>query len=469
MNQSHNTRHQSRVAAALNRRRFIADIALKGLGVSVGLPLLDSVLASNALAAQSAATPPGVTAPVRMAFLYVPNGVNVDRWRGVGEGVDYAFGPTLEPLKPYKSDVQVMSGLAQSSGTGGPDGPGDHARATATILTGVRPRKTAGANIRAGISIDQLAAARIGKATRFSSLELSCDAVRKSGSCDSGYACAYSFNMSWRSANQPATPESNPRLVFERLFGAGTGSERATNLQVRQTQQRSILDFVTAEARRINGHLDAGDRQKLDEYLTGIREIEQRIIQLEKMGVPAVPELDLPQQAPADYREHIRLLADMLVLAFQTDSTRIATFMLAHDGSNRTFPDIGVGDGHHEISHHQKSADKLEKIGKIDHFYAEQLAYILGRLREIREGNGRSLLDNSMLVYASGLSDGNRHRHDDLPVVLAGSGGGQLATGRHLKLPEQPMTNLFLTMLEAIGAPTPQFGDSTAPLHALRS
>ena len=226
---------------------------------------------------------------------------------------------------------------------------------------------------------------------------------------------------------------------------------------------------MTAEARRINGHLDAGDRQKLDEYLTGIREIEQRIIQLEKMGVPAVPELDLPQQAPADYREHIRLLADMLVLAFQTDSTRIATFMLAHDGSNRTFPDIGVGDGHHEISHHQKSADKLEKIGKIDHFYAEQLAYILGRLREIREGNGRSLLDNSMLVYASGLSDGNRHRHDDLPVVLAGSGGGQLATGRHLKLPEQPMTNLFLTMLEAIGAPTPQFGDSTAPLHALRS
>jgi hypothetical protein len=363
---------------------------------------------------------------------------------------------------------QVVSGLAHRNGTAGADGAGDHARATATILTGMRPRKTAGSDIRVGISVDQLAAQAIGRETRFPSLELSCDAARKSGACDSGYACAYSFNMSWQSESQPATPEANPRLVFERLFGAGRGVERSQSLAARREGRRSILDFVAEEARGLRGRLDAADRRKLDEYLTGIREIESQIARFDRMPVPNVADLELPDGPPPSYGEHMRLMADMLVLAFQTDSTRIATLMFAHDGSDRTFPEIGVGDGHHSISHHQDDAEKLEKIARIDRFYTEQFAYLLRRLHEARGADGRSLLDHSMIVYASGLSDGNRHRHDDLPVILAGAAGGRLATGRHLQLPnEQPMSNLFLTILDLMGAPVDRFGDSTGPLDAV--
>jgi hypothetical protein len=403
-----------------------------------------------------------------MAFVYVPNGVHVDRWRSLGDGRGYTLGPTLEPLSNMQDHFQVVSGLAHRNGTAGADGAGDHARATATILTGMRPRKTAGSDIRVGISVDQLAAQAIGRETRFPSLELSCDAARKSGACDSGYACAYSFNMSWRSESQPATPEANPRLVFERLFGAGRGVERSQSLAARREGRRSILDFVAEEARGLRGRLDAADRRKLDEYLTGIREIESQIARFDRMPVPNVADLELPDGPPPSYGEHMRLMADMLVLAFQTDSTRIATLMFAHDGSDRTFPEIGVGDGHHSISHHQDDGEKLEKIARIDRFYAEQFAYLLRRLHEARGADGRSLLDHSMIVYASGLSDGNRHRHDDLPVILAGGAGGRLATGRHLQLPnEQPMSNLFLTMLDLMGAPVDRFGDSTGPLDAV--
>jgi hypothetical protein len=301
-----------------------------------------------------------------MAFVYVPNGVNVDRWRSDGEGRDYTLGPTLEPLGAVRDQFQVISGLAHRNGTAGPDGAGDHARATATILTGARPRKTAGADIRAGISVDQFAAQRIGRGTRLPSLELSCDAVRASGACDSGYACAYSYNISWRSESQPATAESNPRLVFERLFGAGRGEERAQSLAARREGRRSVLDFVAEEARGLAAGLDAADRRKLDEYLTGIREIETQLDRFDALPVPQVPDLDLPDGPPPSYGEHMRLMADMLALAFRTDSTRVATLMFAHDGSNRTFPEIGVGDGHHSISHHQDDPEKLTKIAAID-------------------------------------------------------------------------------------------------------
>jgi hypothetical protein len=438
-------------AASLSRRRFLAATAIRGLGAAVALPALASLRAAE----------PGVPPPTRMAFVYVPNGVHVDRWRCAGTGRDYTLGPTLEPLAGLRDHFQVISGLAHRNGTAGPDGAGDHARATATILTGMRPRKTAGADIQVGISVDQLAAERIGRATRFPSLELSCDGVRKSGSCDSGYACAYSYNMSWRSASQPATPEANPRLVFERLFGSGTAQERARSIAARRDGQRSILDFVAEDARSLAGRLDAADRRKLDEYLTGIREVEAQLARFDRMPAPDVPDIDLPDGPPPSYGEHMRLMADMLVLAFRTDSTRIATLMFAHDGSDRTFPEIGVGDGHHSISHHQDDAEKLEKIARIDRFYAEQFAYLLRRLHEAREADGGTLLDRSMIVYASGLSDGNRHRHDDLPVILAGRGGDRLAAGRHLALSgERPMSDLFVTMLDLVGAPVERFGDS---------
>jgi hypothetical protein len=410
-----------------------------------------------------------VAAPTRMAFLYIPNGVNVEAWRPRGEGNEFKFGPTLEPLAPFKNDVQVITGLAHRCGIAGADGAGDHARASATFLTGARPKKTAGDDIRVGISVDQIAAVTMGNATRFRSLELSCDTSRASGHCDSGYSCAYQHNIAWRSANQPVAAETNPRLVFERLFGEGNGAERAASLAARRATQQSILDFVMADAKAVRRGLAVADGRKLDEYLASLRDIERQLAHFD-MAPPAVPDITLPDRPPASYADHIRLLADMMVLAFQTDSTRIATFMLAHDGSNRSFPEVGVGDGHHNISHHQKKKESLEKIARIDRFYAEQFAYVLGRLREVAESDGRSLLDHSMVVYASGLSDGDRHGHDDLPVVLAGRAGGRLATGRHLKLPrEQPMTNLYLTMLDLIGAPQKSFGDSTGPLDAVRA
>jgi len=455
-----------------SRRRF-----LQGLGVCVGLPALESLCGANvwgaapstgALAAgaeRAALTAAGT--PLRTAFLYVPNGVILDSWRPLGEGADYQLNRTMEPLVAFKQDFSVVSGLAHQHGFANGDGAGDHARANATVLTGARPKKTAGADIRLGVSVDQLAAQRIGHATRFASLELSCDGVRKSGSCDSGYSCAYQYNLSWQSETQPVAPESNPRLVFERLFGSGDAVERRESYRTRQAERRSILDFIADDARRLNGQVGAADRHKVDEYLAGVRDIERRLSRLEQFGDLPDPGVPAPDAEPKSYREHIRLMSDMLVLAFQTDSTRVASFMLAHDGSNRTFEEAGVRDGHHSISHHQNDKTKIEKLAKIDRFYIEQLAYFLGRLRETKDLDGRSILDNSMIVYASGLSDGNRHKHDDLPVIVAGGAGGAFRPGRHVKVDPQPMSNLFVTMLDVLGAPVETFGDSTGRLDAV--
>jgi hypothetical protein len=316
--------------------------------------------------------------------------------------------------------------------------------------------------------VDQLAAQYAAQETRFSSLELSCDGVRKSGACDSGYSCAYQFNVSWRSETSPVAPESNPRLVFERLFGGGKKEERQKNFALRQAREKSILDFVLDDAKTLNRELGRNDQHKMEEYLTGVRDIEQRIQKTERFGPLPDPKAESPSGIPADYKEHIRLMMDMLTLAFQTDSTRISTFMLAHDGSNRSFREIGVSDGHHNLSHHQNDAAKLEKIGQIDRFYTEQLAYFLGKLRDTKEKDGRSILDNSMILYCSGLSDGNRHAHDNLPVVLGGHGGGVLTPGRHMKLGEKtPMTNLYVRMLNIMGVPTDRFGDSTGVLTSV--
>lgn len=450
----------------VNRRNF-----LRGMGVCLTLPALESLMPARALAAAKSEPLVATTAtgaPLRTAFLYIPNGVNYDLWKPQGAGKDYQLNETHQVLAPLKEHFQIFSGFEHKNGWAGGDGPGDHARANATILTGARPKKTAGSDIRLGVSIDQVIAQHVKNETRFSSLELSCDGVRKSGSCDSGYSCAYQFNLSWRSETTPMAPESNPRHVFERFFGAGTGAEREKNYRERIARQRSVLDFIADDARKLSSSLGRNDQHKLDEYLTGVREMERRIELAEKPVELPESEFEIPAGVPADYAEHIRLMCDMLVLAFQTDSTRVATFLMAHDGSNRSFKEIGVSEGHHYLSHHQSDAEKLEKIARIDRFYADQFAYFLHKLQQTKDVDGRTLLDNSMIVYCAGLCDGNRHNHDNLPVILAGHGGGALTTGRHVDLGEKtPMTNLFVRMLDTLNVPVDQFGDSTGSLATI--
>src|SRR5262245_62050455 len=329
--------------ASLSRRRF-----LRGLGACMALPAFESFMPSRLLAGDTitagklAATPTG--APLRMAFVYVPNGVIQPTWWPKGEGKDFELNTTMEPLANVKHQLQVLGGMDHVNSTPGPDGAGDHARASGTFLTGVRVKKTAGADIHAGISIDQVVANQVGHVTRFPSLELSCDAVRKSGNCDSGYSCAYQYNLAWRSPTQPVAPEPNPRLLFERLFGAGTHGERRESLLRRQQQQRSILDFVLDDARSLEGQLTYRDKQKLDEYLTSVREIEQRLEKADRFGAAPDPAVATPPGIPPAFDDHIQLMFDMMVLAFQTDSTRIATFLLANEGSNRAFPEINIAE-----------------------------------------------------------------------------------------------------------------------------
>jgi hypothetical protein len=396
-----------------------------------------------------------------MAFVTIPNGVNQDNWWPKGNGADFELGPTMQSLAALKDKIQIVSGLDHINATAGKDGAGDHARANATLLTGCRARKTSGADIRLGVSIDQVAAQHIGHLTRFPSLELTCDAVRTSGGCDSGYSCAYQFNVSWRSPTTPVPPEPNPRHVFERLFGGGPPEERRKNFELRQQRQRSILDFVREDALSLQRQLGGQDERKLEEYLTSVRELERRIEQAEQFGNLPNPEMPTPRGIPPKVEEHIRLMYDMLHLAFQTDSTRIATLIMGHDGSNRSFPDIGVSQGHHDLSHHQGRQDNLEKIARIDAHYMSLFAEFLQKLSETDDVDGQSLLDNSMIVYAGGNADGNRHSHTNLPIVLAGGGGGALQTGRYHKVRSMPMSNLFVEMLEHLGIDgVRQFGDS---------
>jgi Protein of unknown function (DUF1552) len=457
--------NQTRLTSS--RRHF-----LKGLGLAVALPGLESLLPRGINSAVASATrglgtsPTG--APLRAAFLYFPNGANQKTWWPTGEGAEFQLNKTMEPLASLKDKIQVIAGLDHENATGGKDGPGDHARASSVFLTGVRIKKTAGADIHAGVSVDQLIAQKIGHLTRFPSMELTCDGVRKSGGCDSGYSCAYDFNMSWRSPTSPMAPEPNPRMVFERLFGSGPSGERKKNYARRIEQQKSILDFVLDDAADLQGQLANRDKAKLDEYLTSVREIERRIQAAEKMADVPDPGGDTPAGIPPSHREHIRLMCDMMVLAFQTDSTRIATLILAHDGSNRAFPEIGIPEGHHFLSHHQGKAERLDKVAQIDLFYMQEYARFLGKLEESKDVDGQSILHNSMIIYGCGNCDGNRHNHDNLPVILAGGGGGTLNPGRYVKGSSRPMSNLFLGMADRFGIEgVERFGDSTGRFDSI--
>jgi len=446
----------------LSRRHF-----LRGLGAAVALPAFASMptrlFASEPGAVKLATTATG--APLRTAFVYFPNGAIPSAWWPKTEDEkNFDLQGTLSPLESARQHIQVLGGLNHENANPGPDGAGDHARANGTFLTGVRMKKSA-VDVRAGISIDQVIAQKIGHLTRFPSLELTCDNVRRSGACDSGYACAYQFNLSWSSETTPMAAEGNPRMLFERLFGSGSHGERHESLVRRQQEQRSILDFVMEDARAMQRRLDPTDKSKLDQYLTGIREIENRIEKAERFGKTPDPNVDTPPGIPTSYEQYVNLMFDMLALAFQTDSTRVATFLLAHDGSNRPFGEIGIFEGHHDLSHHQNREEWVTKVAQIDQWYARQFAKFLKKLEETKDVDGSSLLRNCQIVYGSGNADGNRHTHTNLPIILAGGGGGTLTPGRYVKHNSKPTSNLFLSMADRLGINSlDRFGDSTGRL-----
>jgi hypothetical protein len=423
------------------------------------------MLPSIARAAEVAGAAP-TAFPKRMAFVYVPNGVTMPQWTPTGTGSAFQLPRILEPLTAFKDDLTVISGLAQNNGFALGDGAGDHARASATFLTGVHPRKTSGSDIRAGVSVDQLAAQTIGGQTVLPSLELSCDVGQRTGNCDSGYSCAYQYNISWRNESMPMMPEVDPRQAFERLFGDASGGRDSQSARTRRAMfQDSILDFVADDARRLQDRLGRGDQRKLDEYLSAVREIEKRV-ELAEKSARRLPTDILPPGTYETFEEHAKLMFDMLVLAFQTDSTRVSTFILGHEGSDRSYPTIGVNDGHHSISHHFGNPVNIEKITRINTLHMQQFAYFLDKLKSIKEGE-HSLLDNCMIVYGSGISDGNAHNHDNLPLLLAGGANCNIKTGQHIKVGRTPLNNLYLSMLDRLGAPVERFGDSTGRFDAL--
>jgi hypothetical protein len=418
----------------------------------------------DAFAAATGNTPKGL--PKRLAFVYVPQGKNMEDWTPKNFGENFDLPMILQPLKEHQKDFNVITGLAHEQANSLGDGGGDHARASATYLTGCHPKKTAGADIKAGISVDQIAAGKIGDQTRLPSLELSCDGGQRAGSCDSGYSCSYQFNLAWRSETQPVNPEVNPRAVFDRLFASNDQGESKEAQARRALFHKSVLDFAMEDASRFQKKLGATDRRKLDEYLTAVREIEQRVERAEKFPARLPSGVEAPEMFET-YEQQIHLMFDMLALAFQTDSTRVSTFIMAHDGSNRPYPFIGVSDGHHDLSHHRNDEHKKALIAKINRFHTTQLGYFLQKLKSVKEGDG-TLLDNCMIVYGSGISDGNQHLHENLPIILAGRGGGTVTSGRHLKVEDKtPMTNLYLSLLDRMGAPAERVGDSTGKLEVI--
>jgi hypothetical protein len=439
----------------LPRRTF-----LKGLGATIALPMLDAMTPAFA-------APAAKKAPIRMAFTYVPNGITMADWTPAGGGTEFAFSRILEPLEAFRQDMFVLSGLAQKNGNALGDGPGDHARAAACYLTGVHPRKTAGADIQNGISADQIAAQQLGSHTRFASLELGCDDSRVVGDCDSGYSCAYTNSLAWRGPASPLPPETNPRLVFERLFGAFDAGLDPETRAKRMTYRKSILDLVSDRTRRLMADLGASDRRKVDEYLYAVREIERRIEMAEQDMRDIPVGMEKPTGIPVEYEEYVKLMFDLQILAFQTDLTRIVTMMLGREGSLRTYPEIGVPDPHHPLTHHGGKKDWIERVTQVNVFHTRLFTHFLKKMKSTPDGDG-SLLDHSMIVYGSGLSDGDRHTHEDLPVLLFGRGDGTLRPGRHIVYPsETPMTNLFLTLLDRMGVQPEKIGDSSGRVDQL--
>ena len=397
----------------------------------------------------------------------MPNGVTLPDWTPADTGRGFTCSRILAPLAPYRDDTLVLTGLAHKNAYALGDGPGDHARAAAAYLTGVHARKTAGADIQNGVSVDQIAAANIGNDSRFRSIELGCDDSRSVGNCDSGYSCAYTNSVSWRSPTSPMPPETNPRLAFERLFGAfDAGLDPETRAR-RMFYRRSILDTVSERTRALVLGLGPSDRRKVDEYLSSIREIERRIELAEQDMRDLPPGLEAPTGVPVLYADYVKLMFDLQVVAFQADLTRVSTMMMGREGSIRTYPEIGVPDPHHPLTHHGGKADWIERVTQINTHHIELFAYFIQQLKSTPDGDG-TLLDRCMVVYGSGIADGDQHSHENLPVLLVGRGGGSLTPGRHIVYPDgTPMTNLYLTLLDRLGVREDTLGDSTGRIEHL--
>jgi hypothetical protein len=450
---------------------------LRGLGTSLALPLLDAMLPAGGLAraAEPVVADAGtVPAPVRMAMLFTPNGMWMPDFIPTTDGSDYELPPTLAALKDFKGDMNILSGLAQENARAHGDGGGDHARSAAAFLTGVHPYKTSGGDIKLGVSMDQIAAAQIGGRTRLPSLELGLDKGQTAGQCDSGYSCAYVTNISWRGEAQPMPKETNPSALFDRLFESPDDPNNREATAKRRLYRKSILDFVFEDAGRLNRQLGKADQHKLDEFTISIREIEKRVeaARAQALAHPNDPKPEdygatRPESIPKQFSEYFRLMCDMMVLAFQMDVTRISTLMVAREGSNRTFPEIGVFEGHHSVSHHGKDVNKITAVKKIDRLHMEQYAYFLGKLKGIKEGDA-TLLDNCMILMGSGIADGNQHSHVNLPIILAGNAGGAIEAGRHITYAGQnPLCNLYLNVFDQMGVKADRFGDSTGRLTGL--
>ena len=436
---------------------------LRGIGTAIALPMLDAMLPK----AVAAGSQPG---PLRLAFLYVPNGKHMPYWTPDKVGADYDIKPTLEPVAHLKQSINVLTGLTLDGARAHGDGGGDHARSAAAFLTGAHPRKTNGADIQNGVSIDQLIAAKLNGQTRFASLELGLEGSAQSGDCDSGYSCAYSSNLAWRNETSPIAKERDPAAVFDRLFSSGEDASDKKVSQQRRTHRKSVIDYALSDAKKLHAELGAADRRKLDEYLYAVRDIENRMVRSEKLqvGENGIPNYQRPAGVPRELDIHCQLMLDMLALAFHTDSTRVATFMFANEGNNRGYPELGAPEGHHDLSHHGKSEEKQSKIAKINYYYMQKLAYFLDSLKSIREGESNAL-ENSLIVYGSGISDGDRHNHDDLPILLAGTGGGRITSGRHIKYSaETPLCNLYVWFQQQFGIQTDKFGDSKGVIDNLK-
>ena len=440
---------------ALHRRTV-----LRGLGSTLALPLLDAMVPALARA-QARAKP-----PTRLSIVYLPNGIMMDKWTPDAEGAGFALKPIIEPLAPFKDQMLVVTGLSHNEGGRARQGEntGDHARAGASYLSGVHPRKTEGADTQAAVSMDQIAARQIGSENQLASLELCMDTPELLGQCEAGYSCAYMNSICWRTPTTPMPMENRPRVVFERLFGDSESTDPAVRLS-RIKQDRSILDSVSKKANRLKAELGAADKLKVTEYLDAIRDVEHRIQTAEAQSDRKLPKLERPAGVPETFTDHARMLFDLQVLAYQTDLTRVITFMVGREFGGRTYQEIGIPEGYHALTHHQYNAEKMAKVIQIQTYHAKHFAYYLEKLRSTPDGDG-SLLDHMVVLYGGGISDGNSHLHDNLPVVLAGGASGQMKGGRHIRYTkETPMTNLLLSMLDMVGARQDKLGDSTGRLN----
>jgi len=429
---------------------------LRGIGTMVALPLLDAMV--PALQAQSAQSK--TKAIHRFGVMYIPNGMIMNKWTPVLDGAAYELSPTLSSLAPFRDQLLVLSNLACVPTPGRPGGA--HAKATTRFLTDISP-PTSETLLDAGISVDQILAQETGKHTQLSSLELAIENGETAGACDVGFACAYTNTISWKSANTPLFTQNNPRAVFERLFG-DTGNTDPKARLTRIRQQRSVLDSLTQEVAHLQGNLGSTDRQKLTEYLESIRDVERRIQLAEEQNDQNLPVVDHPTGIPATYDEHVKLMCDLQVLAYQCDLTRVITLMLGREFSGVTYPQVGVPDAHHPITHHAGEAEKIAKVEKINAYHVTQFAYLLDKMRSTRDGDG-SLLDHATLMYGTGMGECNAHDPRNIPLVLAGGGAGTLKGGRHIRYPkETPLANLHLTLLDSFGVNRDRIGDSTGRL-----